>query len=186
MDPELERIRENVQMLVSEGAPEADIEAYLKTEGYTLASLNDALGSQPPAISGSHLSPAMGGILDFAKAAILPLAGRFSVSPSFAKQEMDELRARAPEATRTAGLTLPLLAATAAGGGLSHAIGAARGGPLSRWAVQRATGANALGFPAGTAAPAGRSAVLELLKRYALPGAGGGIGAELLRRAIDR
>ena len=46
---ELKRILANVQYMVGEGAPEADIETYLRTEGYTLQSLNAALAPKAPA-----------------------------------------------------------------------------------------------------------------------------------------
>ena len=42
MDPELERILANVQYMVSENASEADLNTYLKDEGYTLDSLDKA------------------------------------------------------------------------------------------------------------------------------------------------
>jgi hypothetical protein len=145
MDPELERILANVQYMISEDAPESDLKSYLKDEGYTLESLDKAVGKALETDAALERVGASGGpIRDFlhqaaegatfgqadkiagagaaAANALFPAAfpGSFSESQQKFQQRTDDLQTVAPGAS-AAGMAAGVVAAAPLTGRLARA-----------------------------------------------------------------
>lgn len=177
MDPELQRIHDNIRRIIDAGGPESDILAYLRTEGFeSRDEWIKAWAPPPPVNTGptpplpfNTLPPAMGGALDalvaYGSGTGLPLLSEDT------REYVSGLRERNP------GTTTAVQAAGAATG-LAALGGAARygTGPILHTAPR---GAFARG--AQQAAPSITQKARDLLLRRLLPG---GLAADYLWNRI--
>jgi hypothetical protein len=123
-------------------------------------------------VAQSNLSPKVGGALDFLSSMLLPAASKIGFMPGVAEEELGELRAREPAATRVGGMALPIASAVLAPGA---AAGAVRNVSAASKAPGMLLNARLLG-KATTPSPA-KGALMQVLRNKVFRGVGYGTGA---------